>query len=97
MIQLIQEDYGELRYEIWNGEPLLHATVQHWSPSLFKEMRELLEDIKVYFKEEGFTRMYVAGKSGNVKVQKFWGMFGFHKAIEEDGVVIYAQELTDGS
>lgn len=93
MIQLIKEDFGELRYELFNGQPLLHTTVSDWSPEVYREMKKYLLDIRQYFKEQGYKTMYVSGRVLDKKVQKFWKMFGFTEIVREDGVTIYKQEL----
>jgi len=92
-VVLIDEDLLEFSYEELNGQPYVHFVVSGWTASLKRECLEHMKDIKQYFKEEGYTKMYTASDNSNKKLQKFVKLFGF--TLEQELVCyrLYSQEI----
>lgn len=85
---LLDCEYGHLEMEYWDGEPLIHLTLNKWSKEKYKKYKTLWQVFLNQFRELGYKRVLVAIPDNDPKLEKFEKMFGFTEIKREKGVLI---------
>ena len=93
MMTLIENENGCLKYEFFNGEPLLHLNLHRWNKSLYIEYLQIWEVALDVFREKGYRRVLIAIPAWDKKLIKFEQMFGFKKVNELAGVLFMERIL----
>jgi len=91
--QLVVNSFGEMSYELYKGQPYLHVFIHTWSKSIRRECKELLEDIKVMFNDDGYNKLYVGIGHKDKKLHKFLTLFDFKVESKINNYTLYSQEI----
>lgn len=93
MKTLIDNEYGHLKYEWWEGYPLFHLELYKWSKSLYKSYLQVFDYVLAKFKDNGVTQVFVAIPDNDQKLLKFEKMFGFEVDQHAHNVYILKKVL----
>ena len=88
---VINEDFGRLEIEWFQGIPLLHATVNKWSHNVFK--KEILPkwlEVLDWLREQECHVVLAVIPASETKIAKFHTLFGMHEA-ENNGEYIISR------
>jgi len=84
---IYSDDNVSVYIEMLDGDKaFLHCTVTNWSPSLYRQFRQIFKDLTIAFKKKGYKVIFAPDMDN--KTTKFAKMFGFketqHKIVGED-------------
>lgn len=90
----IDNEFVNLRVEMINGFPFLHATVYKWSHNIFKKhLLPIWVNFLKDMKERGYDAIYACIYKTDTKTLKFHSMVGMTPWLEDDTCVITRRAL----
>lgn len=87
-------NFGTLRVQITDNwkVPHLHVELVDWSPSIAKECKEILKDVKRFLWNQGYKQVVSVIPDNDPKLYKFQTFFGMKELKRRDGLILFAQE-----
>lgn len=86
---LIDNEYGKLSMELFQGIPLLHLKIHKWSHNIFKKIiLPLWIDVLNELKARGHTVVLAVIPEEDVFIAKFHSLMGMHEANRGEGYII---------
>lgn len=93
---ILDEDYGQVHYEIHEGVPFLHFNCYEWSKDNLITMRAVFSEILAEFAAKGWKFVCTALPIEDAKMKKFNEMFGFEELIVKGPARIMVREIAHG-